>query len=232
MERTTMAPMDLVMAQRAFVNRVYGWMCAGLLLTAVVAKYVLSSKALLMAIVGNQALFLGLIFGELGLVMAISWGINRISAMTATLLFLLYSALTGMTIAVILLLYTSSSVASTFFITSSTFGVLAVYGHVTKTDLTSVGNICFMALIGMIIASVVNIFLGSAAIYWITTFIGVAVFVGLTAYDAQKIKNMGAATAGLGDDETQKYAIMGPLALYLDFINLFLLLLRLFGKRR
>lgn len=229
MERTTMAKADIVYAQREFINRVYGWMFAGLLLTAVVAKYVLSSGEILAAVAGNMMV---LILAELGLVMGISWGINRIGAMTATLLFMLYSAMNGLTFAVILLMYTSSSVASTFFITASTFGVLAVYGHVTKTDLTSVGNICFMALIGLIIATVVNIFLRSAAIHWITSLVGVLVFVGLTAYDAQKIKNMGVATAGMGDEATQKYAIIGALALYLDFINLFLMLLNLFGRRR
>ncbi len=218
-------------AQRTFVSKVYGWMFVGLLLTGLVSMYVASSRPLLMAIAGNQILFLGLIFGELALVWGLSGAINRMTAALATALFIVYSALSGVTLAVIFLIYTKESIAMTFFITSATFGVLAFYGHVTKTDLTSVGNLCFMLLIGLIVASVVNMFLRSSAMYWITTYAGIFIFVGLTAYDAQKIKAM--APTDLRDTETfQKRAIIGALALYLDFINLFLYLLRLFGRRR
>jgi uncharacterized protein len=219
-------------SQRAFVNKVYGWMCLGLLVTGFVAMYVATSKSLVMAIVGNRMIFLGLIFGELALVWGLSASINKISASAATMMFVVYAALSGVTFSVVFLFYTMGSIATTFFITGGTFGILAVYGSITKTDLTSIGNLCFMLLIGLIVGSLVNIFLRSSALYWITTYLGVFVFVGLTAYDAQRIKRM-ALVADQSDTESfQKGAIIGALALYLDFINLFLMLLRLFGRRR
>ncbi|PLX93935.1 MAG: hypothetical protein C0619_03620 [Desulfuromonas sp.] len=214
-----------------FFSKVYGWMTAGLALTALVSMFTLSSEAMLQLIFGNKLVFYGLIFGELGLVIALSAAINRISAATATLMFLGYSALNGVTFAAIFLVYTQSSIASTFFVASGTFAAMSLYGYVTKRDLTGWGIFLFMGLIGIIIASVVNIFLQSEMIYWITSYIGVFVFVGLTAYDTQKIKMIG--QAGFADAEQQKKAaILGALRLYLDFINLFLMLLRVMGTRR
>ncbi|HEX9777871.1 MAG TPA: Bax inhibitor-1/YccA family protein [Geopsychrobacteraceae bacterium] len=214
-----------------FLARVYGWMTAGLALTALASMFTLSSEALLQLIFGNRMVFYGLIIAELGLVVALSAAINRISAATATLLFLVYSALNGVTFAAIFLIYTQSSIASTFFVASGTFAAMSCYGYLTKRDLTGWGSFLFMGLIGIIIASLVNIFLHSEMIYWITSYIGVFVFVGLTAYDTQKIKQIG--QAGFADAEQQKKsAILGALRLYLDFINLFLMLLRVMGNRR
>jgi len=214
-----------------FLPKVYGWMTAGLALTALASMLTLSSPELLKLIFGNKLVFYGLIFGELGLVIAMSAAIKRISATTATLMFLLYSALNGVTFASIFLIYTSSSIASTFMISAGTFGAVSAYGYVTKRDLSGWGSFFFMGLIGIIIASVVNIFLQSAMITWVVSYIGVFVFVGLTAYDTQKLKNI--AAAGFGDEESRKKtAILGALTLYLDFINLFLMLLRILGNRR
>ena len=214
-----------------FFSKVYGWMTAGLALTALVSMFTLSSEAMLQLIFGNKLVFYGLIFGELGLVIALSAAINRISAATATLMFLGYSALNGVTFAAIFLVYTQSSIASTFFVASGTFAAMSLYGYVTKRDLTGWGSFLFMGLIGIIIASVVNIFLQSEMIYWITSYIGVFVFVGLTAYDTQKIKMIGHAGFAAADQQ-KKAAILGALRLYLDFINLFLMLLRVMGTRR
>lgn len=214
-----------------FLPKVYGWMTAGLALTAIAAALTLSSQQFMNLIFGNKLIFYGLIFGELGLVIALSAAINKISSMTATLLFLGYSALNGVTFASIFLIYTSSSIASTFFVASGTFAAMSIYGTVTKRDLTSWGNFFFMGLVGIIIASVVNIFLQNEMIYWIVSYVGVFVFVGLTAYDTQKIKRIG--EAGFDNEESRKKAsILGALTLYLDFINLFLMLLRVMGNRR
>ncbi len=215
----------------SFFPRVYGWMTAGLGLTALVALFTLSSQTMLQMIFGNKMVFYGLMIAQVGLVIALSAAINRISATTATLMFLLYSGLSGVTFASIFLAYTSSSIASTFFVAAGTFGAMSIFGMVTKRDLTGWGSFLFMGLIGIIIASVVNIFLQSEMIHWVTSYIGVFVFVGLTAYDTQKIKMMG--QAGFADGEAkQKAAILGALTLYLDFINLFLMLLRVMGDRR
>lgn len=231
MNQDTLTLVRVEDAQRAFITKVYGWMCAGLAVTALVALYVVSSKTLMAMIVGNSMVFFGLIIGELLLVMGLAGAINRMSAATATMVFVIYAAVNGLTLSIIFLMYTASSISSTFFITAGTFGALAVYGTITKTDLTSVGNLCFMALIGLIIASVVNIFMRSNMMYWIISYAGVAIFVGLTAYDAQKIKRIGAGV-DVESESGQKAAILGALSLYLDFINLFLFLLRLFGRRR
>jgi len=214
-----------------FLPKVYGWMTAGLGLTALAATLTLSSPALLDLIFGNKLVFYALIFGELGLVIALSAAINRVSATTATLMFLLYSALNGVTFASIFLIYTRSSIASTFVIAAGTFGAVSLYGYVTKRDLSGWGSFFFMGLIGIIIASVVNIFMQSAMLTWVISYVGVFVFIGLTAYDTQKIKRIGAA--GFESDESsKKAAILGALTLYLDFINLFLMLLRVMGNRR
>jgi uncharacterized protein len=218
---------QVAIAQNTLIRQVYAWMGGGLLITALLAVVTLSSPALLNAVFGNRLVFYGLILGELGLVVAISGAINRLSASTASLLFLIYAALNGVTMSVIFAIYTAESIASTFVITAATFGTMSVYGYVTKRDLTGWGSFLFMGLIGVVIASVVNIFTQSSAASWIISAVGVIVFTGLTAYDTWKIKAM--ARAG---EEGRKPAILGALTLYLDFINLFLMLLRLLGNRR
>ena len=220
-------------ASTLFLAKVFKWMAIGLGLTGLVAFMVANSTAALQLIFGNRLLFFGLIIGELALVFSLSARIQKISAKTATILFLAYSALNGVTLSAILLLYTATSVAATFFITAGMFGAMAVYGLVTKKDLTSMGSFMFMGLIGMVIASVVNIFLASPMMSWLISGIGVIVFTGLTAYDVQRITAMG--TQGImeqGEVAIRKGAIMGALALYLDFINLFLSLLQFLGDRR
>ena len=231
-ERDQAYPVPLSTAATAsFFPKVYGWMTAGLALTALAALFTLTSEGLLQLVFGNRLVFYGLIIGELGLVIALSAAINRISSLVATLMFLLYSALNGVTFAGIFLMYTSSSIASTFMVASGTFAAMGAYGYATKRDLTGWGSFLFMGLIGVVIASLVNLFLQSAMITWVTTYIGVFVFVGLTAYDTQKLKRIG--EGGFADGEAQKKAaILGALTLYLDFINLFLMLLRIMGNRR
>ena len=231
MDQITLNPQESQLAQTAFINKVYAWMGGALMLTGLVAFLAASTPALIEAVVGNRVVFYALLFGELGLVWYVTARIESISGVTATILFLLYSLLNGLTFSVIFLAYTASSIGSTFFVTAATFAVMSVYGYTTKRDLTSMGNLLFMALVGLIIASVVNIFLGSEMVYWITTYVGVLIFVGLTAYDTQKIKQMALADFGTAEN-MQKGALMGALRLYLDFINLFLFLLRLFGRRR
>ncbi len=217
--------------QTNFVARVYNWMGLGLATTAVVALMTASSPALLNFIFGSQLVFFGLIIAELGLVMALSAAIGRLQATTAALMFFIYSALNGLTLSAIFIAYTSASIANTFFVTAGTFGAMSLYGYVTKRDLTSWGSFLFMGLIGIVIASLVNIFLRSEMIYWLVTYAGVIIFVGLTAYDTQQIKAM--ALQGFGDEESErKGAVIGALRLYLDFVNLFLMLLNIFGRRR
>jgi hypothetical protein len=231
MNTTSYNQAELKLIQSNFITKVYAWMSMALMITALVAAYVASSPEMIRAIFGNRVLFYVLIFGELGLVMFLSAALNRMSAMTATILFIAYSAVNGLTLSVIFLVYTAGSIGTTFLVTAGTFGAMSIYGYTTKRDLTSMGNLLFMALIGFVIASVVNIFLQSTVFYWVCTYIGILIFVGLTAYDTQKLKEMSAE--GFETSEgMRKGAIMGALALYLDFINLFLLLLRLFGNRR
>ena len=217
--------------QRAFLVKVYGWMMAGLLITGVSSLLVLNTPGLLEMIFSSRWTFLGLILVQLGLVGWLSIRIEQMSAATATTVFVGYSALTGVTLAAIFHVYTAESIASTFFISAGTFGAMALYGTITKRDLTAIGSFLMMGLIGMVIASVVNMFMQNSTIYWLTTYVGILIFVGLTAYDAQKIKSMSGA-ALMGSEVEQKGAIMGALRLYLDFINLFLLLLRVLGRRK
>ncbi len=219
-----------VTGQISFFPRVYNWMAAGLGLTALVSLLTAASPAMLQLIFGNRLIFFGLIIAELALVVTISGAIRRLSAFAATGLFLLYSALSGVTFASIFVVYTQSSIAGAFFVTAGTFGVMSLYGHLTRRDLTSWGSFLFMGLVGVILASVVNLFLHSEMVYWVSTYAGILVFVGLTAYDTQKLKML--ARAGLSGEERQKAAIIGALQLYLDFVNLFLMLLRIFGRRR
>jgi uncharacterized protein len=213
--------------QNTFVTRVYGWMAGGLALTALVSAFTASSPAIMQAVFGTPLLWV-LLIAELGLVFGVSAMINRISAATATMLFLLYAALNGVTIAGIFYVYTAQSIATTFMVTSLTFAGVAAFGAVTKRDLTSVGSFMGMGLWGLIIASIANIWFRSPMVYWLTTYFGVFIFVGLTAYDAQKIKRIG-MNAALDRESSGRASIMGALALYLDFINLFLFLLRIFG---
>jgi FtsH-binding integral membrane protein len=212
--------------QRAFIVKVYGWMMAGLMITGVMSLLTINSPMLLELLFSSRWVMIGLFIVQLGLVR-----VEAMSAATATSVFVGYAALTGLTLSTIFLVYTAESLASTFFISAGTFGVMSAYGYTTKRDLTGFRSFLMMGLFGMIIASVVNIWLENSVVYWISTFVGVIVFVGLTAYDTQKIKSMSGA-ALMGGEVEQKGAIMGALTLYLDFINLFLLLLRVLGRRR
>ena len=216
-----------------FIRSVYNWMCIGLGLTGLVALYVSGNETILRLVYGNSLIFFVLIIAELGLVFSISGMVNRMRGSTATSLFVIYSALNGITLSFIFLAYTRSSIVSTFFICSATFLACSVYGWTTKKDLTSWGGFLMMGLIGIIIASLVNMFIHSSAVSVIVSYIGVIVFVGLTAYDTQKLKNMAMTQpAGLDGEVVRKGAILGALSLYLDFINLFLMLLRIFGQAR
>lgn len=220
-------------AATVFLAKVFNWMAIGLGLTGITAFMVAHSQAALQLIIGNRIVFFGLIFGELGMVFYLSARIQKLSAQAATGLFLGYSVLNGATLSVIFLAYTGTSVAATFFIAASMFVAMAVYGIVTKRDLAGFGSFLFMGLIGMIIASVVNLFLGSPMISWVISAIGVLVFTGLTAYDVQRISALGGGgVMTAGEAAIRKSAIMGALALYLDFINLFISLLSLLGDRR
>lgn len=216
----------------SLMRKVYVWMTLALVITGFVAYGVASSPGIITALVSNKPLFWGLFIAELALVWTVSARINRLSLTTATLLFILYSALNGATLSLILLVYTMQSIASVFFITAGTFAVMAAIGYFTKADLSSLGKILMMALIGLIIATVVNAFLlKSGGFSLILSYVGVLIFVGLTAYDTQKIKQM-LIMADDVNEETQKIALLGSLSLYLDFINLFLYLLRIFGNSR
>jgi FtsH-binding integral membrane protein len=212
------------------MNRVYTWMTAGLLVTGAVASFVAGSNALVNLIFGNPFMFFGLFIVQIVAVIGLSAGINRLSPAIATTIFMGYAALNGLTMAAIFLAYTQASIASTFFITAGTFGAMSLYGYITKRDLSSIGNIAIMALIGLLIASLVNIFLRSTALYWILTYAGVLIFVALTAWDTQKIKRL--ATQVNDETSAGRVAVLGALTLYLDFINLFIYLLRIIGVRR
>lgn len=213
----------------AFLSKVYGWMFAGLLITSVTAFTVASTPALIEALILNRILLYALLFGQLGLVFFLSARVDKMAPTTAAGLFILYSALVGVTSSVILLIYTGSSIASTFIITAGMFGATAVFGTVTKRSLAGVGQFFFMGLIGLILAMIVGIFWQSAALQFVISVVGVLVFTGLTAWDAQRIKQMAVA---LPDGRAGTYAVVGALSLYLDFINLFFFLLRFTGGRR
>lgn len=216
-----------------FIRSVYNWMGIGLALTGFVAYFVSNNAQIQNLIFGNKLVFFGLIIAELALVYIISARVNKIQASTATSLFILYAALNGATLASLFLVYTSSSITSTFFICSATFVACSIFGMTTKRDLTSMGGFMTMGLIGILIASVVNMFIKSSAMNMIISYIGVIVFVGLTAYDTQKLKNMAMTQpSGLEAGVIRKGAILGALSLYLDFINLFIMLLSVLGGRR
>ncbi len=216
-----------------YVRSVYNWMGIGLALTGFVAYYVSTSEALLRLVFGNPLLLMVLFIAQFGLVFSIAGRVNRMSAGTATALFVIYSGLNGVILSAIFLVYTQSSIVSTFFICAATFIACSLYGWATKRDLTSLGGFMVMGLIGIIIASLVNLFVKSSGLSVIISYIGVFVFIGLTAYDTQKIKNMAMTQpANLDGAVIRKGAILGALSLYLNFINLFLMLLSLFGQRR
>lgn len=212
------------------MRKVYVWMTLALVITGFTAYGVATSPGILQAIYTNQILFWGLIIAEFALVIGVSAAINKLSLTTATLMFILYSVINGALMSYIFLAYTASSVATVFFITAGTFGAMALIGYTTKTDLSSMGKILFMALIGLVIATIVNLFVKSSGFTLILSYVGVLIFVGLTAYDSQKIKQMLLQAPDAGEG-AQKLALLGALTLYLDFINLFLYLLRIFGKR-
>lgn len=223
----TTSPTD-VMRQQGIMTQVYAWMTAGLLVTGALAMFAANTPALRGLM--SSPMFFVLLIVEIGMVFFLSARIGKLSPGMATGLFLAYSAINGLTMSFIFLIYTASSIASTFFITAGMFGAMSAYGYFTKRDLSGIGNFLVMALIGFLLASVVNIFLANETIYWITTYAGVLIFVGLTAWDTQKIKHMSMQVRD--ESQAHRVAIIGALMLYLDFINMFLLLLRILGNRR
>jgi FtsH-binding integral membrane protein len=218
-------------ALQGFLQRVFGWMFAGLLLTAGVAGAVGSSDGLLTSLTKTPGVFLGILIASVGIVVAISFLSQRLPVGVLTGLFFVYAGLNGFVFALIFELYTKQSIFTAFLITAGMFGALAWWGYATKRDLSGMGSILFMALIGLILATVVNLFVANSALYWVTTYAGVVIFCGLTAYDMQKLRQYG-EQGGASADAESRAAIQGALALYLDFINLFLYLLRIFGSRR
>lgn len=223
--------LDVSHSISVYLTKVYNWMAIALLITGVTAYFTADSEQLIQLIFGNKILFYGLLIGEIALVSFISARINKLTTSTAISLYILYSILNGLTLSFIFMAYTSASISSTFLITAGTFGAMSFFGYVTKKDLTKIGNIAFMALIGIIIASVVNFFMQSSLVSLVISYLGVLIFVALTAYDTQKLKRI--AMNGFENEESmEKSAILGALTLYLDFINLFLFLLRIFGSRK
>lgn len=214
-----------------FLSRVFLWMALGLAVSAAGSWWLLAQPGLLMTMVKNQWMFFALVIAELALVFWLSARAMTMAAGTATLLFLIYSFLNGLTLSPLFLVYTGASVLTTFAVTAGTFFFFSLYGFATKKDLTSLGGLFMMGLIGIILASLVNLFLKSTGLEWAITFVGIAVFMGLIAYDTQKLKNIHAA-GFQGADNEGRIVILGALALYLDFINLFIMLLRIFGRRR
>jgi len=228
---TPFAGPSVATAERAttFLRSVYGWMCAGLAITALVAYSIASTPGLVQTLVTNRLLFLGLFVAQIGLVFYLSARVDRIAPGTATLLFIGYAALTGVTLSIIVIAYTGASIATTFVVTAGMFGALALYGTTTTRSLAGAGQFFFMGLIGLILASIVGMFWHSPALQFLISVVGVIVFTGLTAWDAQRLKQMAAA---LPAGQVGSYAILGALSLYLNFINLFLFMLRFMGGRR
>jgi len=219
--------------QARFMIKVYGWMSFALAITGLVAMWAASKPAVVSVVIENDIVFWGLVILQLVCVffLSASYVLDKITPFIATLIFILYSALNGLIFSVIFIIFTTASIATTFYVTAGTFAVMSIYGYFTKTDLTTLGNLAFMGLIGLVIASMVNYYFDNEALYWITTYVGIIVFVVLTATDTQKIKKMN-IIGNEGTDDDKKESIMGALTLYLDFINLFLKLLRIFGKRK
>ena len=219
-------------AVASVLKNVYLWMTMALLISGLTAMVVAGNAELVNAVFATRGALIILLLAQFGLIWAISSRIATMSFVTATMLFLLYSVLTGVTLSSIFLVFTADSLASVFFITAGTFAVVSIYGFVTKKDLSTWRSYLLMGLIGVIIASIVNWFLASEMLYWIVSYVGVAIFVGLTAYDTQKIKVLASQSYMTGEETRNKVALMGAITLYLDFINLFLYLLRIFGKRK
>ena len=223
--------MSTTKAFSILMRNVYTWMTLALVITAFTALYMTKNLALMQTLLGSSFGVWGLLIAQIAVVLVLSARIHKMSFMTAGVLFALYSVLTGVTISSIFMVFTASSIASTFFITAGTFGAMSAFGYFTKKDLTGMGRYLMMALIGLIIASVVNMFMQSTMLMWITSYVGVLLFVGLTAYDTQKIKRMLLMHGNDVNDSTMKLALLGSLTLYLDFINLFLYLLQFMGNR-
>ncbi|RPI18882.1 MAG: Bax inhibitor-1/YccA family protein [Ignavibacteriae bacterium] len=218
--------------QASFILKVYNWMTMGLAITALISLGIeVGLPGLKMIMVSNPMIFFVLLGLELVIVWVLSAVINKIPAFVAVLIFMAYAALNGVTLSIIFMVYTSASIATTFFVTAAMFACTSIFGFITKIDLSRFGGILMMALIGLIIASIANIFVASSGLEWIISYAGVIIFVGLTAYDTQKIKNMSTGIDS-SSEEGGRASIMGALALYLDFINLFLFLLRILGRRR
>jgi len=225
------SPEQIALDQQRFISKVYGWMAGALALTGLTAWWAASNNDLMLFFANNRGVLFFMFIGQLLLVGSLAGWINKMSSQVATLIFIIYSVLTGFIFSTLFLIYTSGSLATTFLITGGMFAVMSIYGWTTGRDLTKFGSLLFMLLIGLILASIINMFLGSTMLYWIATYVGIFIFTGLIAYDTQKLKNMGAYVQE-GTEEHRKGAIMGALSLYLDFINLFLMLLRIFGSRR
>jgi FtsH-binding integral membrane protein len=227
---TPLVSADAQLRQRSFLSQVYAWMTAGLLVTSAVAAYTASTPLVLNLIYGNPFTIWVLFIAQIGLVIGLSAAIDRLAPGTAVALFVGYAALNGLTLSAIFIVYTYTSIAQAFLAAAATFGVMSLYGATTKRDLSTAGNLLVMALIGFVIGSIVNLFWANSALYWVLTYLGIAVFIGLTAYDTQQIKRM--SQQAHDDTTAQRLAIIGALKLYLDFINLFVLLLRIFGSPR
>ena len=227
----TLSPLEQEEIQRGFITRVYAWMVLGLLITAAAGFMTVINPSILMLIATNRMLFIGLLFGEVMLVVVLTAAINRLNPVIAGLGFLGYAALNGVTLSILMLAYTGASIAETFVIAAATFGIMTVFGLTTPLDLTKLGSLLLMALIGLLLATLFNLFFQNPVVYWISTYAGILIFIGLIAYDTQKLKNM-SLYVGIDGEVSQKASLLGALALYLDFINLFLLLLRIFGRRK
>ena len=225
------SPEQIALDQQRFISKVYGWMAGALALTGLTAWWAASNNDLMLFFANNRGVLFFMFIGQLLLVGSLAGWINKMSFQVATLIFIIYSVLTGFIFSTLFLIYTSGSLATTFLITGGMFAVMSIYGWTTGRDLTKFGSLLFMLLIGLILASIINMFLGSTMLYWIATYVGIFIFTGLIAYDTQKLKNMGAYVQE-GTEEHRKGAVVGALSLYLDFINLFLMLLRIFGDRK
>ena len=227
---TTRETNEALSAQRTLLKNVYCWMALALVVTGLTSYYVASSERIL-SLMGS-GLYIGLLIAEVVLVVILSARIHKMSFTTAGIVFVVYSILNGVTLSVLLMIYTYESIALAFFITAGTFAAMALIGHFTKKDLSSMGQILLMALIGLIIATVVNLFIGSSTLQYILSYVGVLIFVGITAYDAQKIKRQSSEFGTEINESSMKLALMGALDLYLDFINLMIYILRIVGSRR
>lgn len=230
---SSIGTIDIQEGLRLAMRRVYLWMTLGLLTTAGVAFFVAASSPLLRLVATNPFIFYGAVIGEFVLVLVLSAGINRMSPVIAALTFFAYAALNGVTLSLIFLIYTGTGIAFSFFATASMFGAMTIVGYTTQTDLSKFGSLLMMGLIGLIVASIINLFVASSVLYWIISFVGVLLFVGLTAYDTQWIKNATTQAVTAGDTQLEgRIGVMGALRLYLDFINMFLMILRIAGGRK